>query len=299
MKILLSKIRPNIKPIRYESTDMDSLIDSIKRHGLVVPPKVRANGKNYELVYGHRRLQAARAAGLTEIECIVEELDDRKTAAQAIVENVEREDLTDLELGEALVQYREDQGYTSWEQVAADFGHGQTWALERASLLNMPEPIKQAVKSGDVTTKHIREIHAGTKTRPGEFDITPIVSKVAQEGLSKRQARQVAEAYAEADEAGREWILSEPYKPESVTRAEISQEVRAKTENERKSQRYYDQLADGAFVRDWLKDAARSLASIEEGAERGKLSPDAKKFFARKLKAVANDIAVLVEGLNG
>ena len=103
-------IQPSPNPIRktWDDDKMDELAQSIKEQGLIVPVKVRpTDNAHYEVVYGHRRVEACRRAGLDKVEAIIEGMDDTDTLIQALIENVQREDMNPIDKGKALVRLQE------------------------------------------------------------------------------------------------------------------------------------------------------------------------------------------------
>ena len=104
MKIPLELIRPSPNPIRtsWGEDGLRELTESIKEQGLIVPIKVRSIGDAYEIIYGHRRAEACRRAGMHEIECIVDGMDDTNALIQAWIENSQREDMSALDRARAL-----------------------------------------------------------------------------------------------------------------------------------------------------------------------------------------------------
>ena len=89
-------IRPNPAQPRkvFDPAALDELADSIRQHGILQPLSVRRRGNTYELIAGERRLRAAQLAGVTDIPCIIMSMDDRESGMAAMVENLQRQDLT-------------------------------------------------------------------------------------------------------------------------------------------------------------------------------------------------------------
>lgn len=200
MKIALDKINPATKRVRqnWNVDKMTELILSIKEQGLLVPVKLRPNGEGYDVVFGHRRVGAAREVGLEEIEAYVEGVDDDTAYIQALTENVVREDMNAYEIALALKTIKDATGYTN-EQVGKMFG----WSDKNViGYLNMLRPdIKEAVEgqSVDLSQQHVIQARAGTKD---DKDAAKVLKKAADEGLSTRQTRVVADLTTSAREFG-------------------------------------------------------------------------------------------------
>ena len=193
MKIKLSQIKSATPRVRKELNldKLDELAESIKETGgVIVPVKVRKNGdKEYTTVYGHRRIEATRMAGLKTIEAFIADVDDAELLTQALIENVVREDMTSIDIAKALQQIKLENEWTD-EQVGAKF------AMSYASVsmyLRMLKPVfKDVSELKPVKVKHVIQAMAGTDT---EEDAAKVLEKSAKEGLSTRQTRTVAEEY--------------------------------------------------------------------------------------------------------
>ena len=109
IKIDVEKIVPNpFQPrIRFNEIELDELADSIRQHGVMQPIVVRQNSGGYELIAGERRWRASQRAGLTDLPAIVRDLDDQQVAALALIENIQREQLTAIEQARALARMRD------------------------------------------------------------------------------------------------------------------------------------------------------------------------------------------------
>lgn len=139
MQVELSKIHAAPQPIRetWDEEKMQGLTASIRDLGVIVPIKVRPNSDGYEVVYGHRRAEAARRAGLSHISAEIEGMDDGASVKQAIAENVVREDMEPLELGKAMARLRDEYAMTN-VQIAAAFGMSKARVSEYITLATDP-----------------------------------------------------------------------------------------------------------------------------------------------------------------
>ena len=109
LQLEIEKIVPNpFQPrTRFNELELDELSDSIRQHGVMQPVVVRQTVRGYELIAGERRWRASQRAGLAEIPAIVRELDDQQVAALALIENIQREQLTAIEQARALARMRD------------------------------------------------------------------------------------------------------------------------------------------------------------------------------------------------
>ncbi|GAG29508.1 unnamed protein product, partial [marine sediment metagenome] len=195
----------------WDVEKMAELVNSIKEQGLLVPVKLRPNGGGYDIVFGHRRVGAAREAGLKEIEAMVEGVDDDTAYIQALTENVVREDMMAYEIALALKAIKDATGYTN-EQIGKMFGWGESRV---ASFFTMLKPeIENVIKHlpGEVGERHVRMAKAGTKD---DKDAAKVLKKAGEEGLSSTQTRKLAELTTSAREFGGQKavkrLLNTPY----------------------------------------------------------------------------------------
>ncbi len=195
MKIKLSEIKSATPRVRKELNldKLDELAESIKETGgVIVPVKLRNNGEGYTTVYGHRRIEACRMAGLTDIEAFIEDMDDAVLLTQALIENVVREDMQPIDVAKALQQIKLENEWTQ-AVLSARFGMSIGTVAEYLALLK-PD-FKELVESSpgeQIGIGHIREAKAGTED---DSDAVKVLEKTSKEGLTKKQTRTVAEEY--------------------------------------------------------------------------------------------------------
>ncbi len=157
-------IRPNpAQPRRVFREDaLQELADSIRKHGILQPLSVRRVGVSYELIAGERRLRAGIQAGLTEIPCIVMNMDDRESGTAALIENLQRQDLDFIE--EALGIHRlMDHFHMSQEQAAQLLGKSQSCIANKLRLLKHSDKVLAAIREADLTERHARALLKLTK----------------------------------------------------------------------------------------------------------------------------------------
>ena len=154
-KIFHSPLQPR-KKINEE--DLKDLVASIKQNGILQPVLLRKVEENkYELVYGHRRFEAAKRAGLKEIPAVFRRLSDREVLEIAIIENIQREDLNPME--EANAYYNLNVEFDlSQEEIAERVGKARTTITNKMRLLSLPEEVKQALSENKITEGHARAL---------------------------------------------------------------------------------------------------------------------------------------------
>ena len=191
----LSDIEPNPDQPRrsFDKAALDTLADSIRENGLIQPIAVRRSGPfsdRYQIVAGERRWRAAKLAGLTEIPVITLELDDEKTATLALIENIQREDLSPIEEATAYRELGTTYSLTQ-EQIAQRVGKSRSAVANTMRLLELPESVLPLVESGDVSAGHARAILSCTD----DGDKLTLADKIRDEGLSVREAEALAKRY--------------------------------------------------------------------------------------------------------
>ena len=151
----LDIIAPNRNQPRkyFDQKSMEELTESIKEYGVINPITVRRDGGEYELISGERRFRAAQMAGLYEIPAIIVNADEKKSAILSLLENLQREDLTFLEVAESYRALIHEQGMTQ-TQVAEKVGKSQSSVSNKIRLLQLSPRIKKLVREYDLTESH-------------------------------------------------------------------------------------------------------------------------------------------------
>ena len=152
-------IQPNPAQPRkiFREEALQELSESIRQHGILQPLSVRRVGTAYELIAGERRLRAGILAGLTEIPCIVMNMDDRESGTTALVENLQRQDLDFIEESRG-ISYLMTQWSMSQEQVAKLLGKSQSAVANKLRLLRHSTPVLEAIRKAGLTERHARAL---------------------------------------------------------------------------------------------------------------------------------------------
>ena len=150
-------IRPNpAQPRRvFDPAELESLAASIRSHGVLQPLTVRRTESGWELVAGERRLRAAALAGLAAVPCLERRADGRTSAALALVENLQRQDLHYLEEAEAIAAFLRRSGLTQ-EAAAEQLGLSPSALANKLRLLRLSPACRDAVTGGRLTERHAR-----------------------------------------------------------------------------------------------------------------------------------------------
>lgn len=141
----------------FENEKIQELAVSIQQNGLLQPVVVRPYQGKYQIVVGERRYRACKLAGLEEIPCLIQEYDEEQTATVAIVENIQRENLSPIEEALAYQQLLDTQDITQ-EQLAQKVGKKQSTIANKLRLLQLSITVQEAVKRKDITERHARAL---------------------------------------------------------------------------------------------------------------------------------------------
>ncbi len=170
----------------FDEEALNELAESIKRHGIVQPLVVTKRGDVYAIVAGERRWRAAQIAGLTHVPSVVRTTKDLERLEIALVENVQRVDLSALEQAMSIERLH-DQFSMSYNDIARRLGKAATTVNNIVRLLQLPEPAKKALETGQITEGHARAILA-LKTMPEKQ--AELLQSIQKNGWSVRQAEQ-------------------------------------------------------------------------------------------------------------
>jgi ParB family transcriptional regulator, chromosome partitioning protein len=186
--IALNKLDPNPEQPRVEIGDLTDLTDSIREKGVLEPLLVkpsRLSGR-WMIIAGERRWRAARDAGLREVPCIEMDVDDRAVAEIALIENMQRKDLTPWEEADGLRALTERFGYTH-EEVARKVGKSRSTITEALSIATLSESIRDRCRRADITSKSLL---LQIVRQPTEEAMERMANEIIQRGLTRDDARQ-------------------------------------------------------------------------------------------------------------
>lgn len=177
--ILPNRFQPRIK---FDEEAITELADSIKEHGVIQPIIVREIGNKYEIIAGERRYKASVLAGMEKIPAIVNNLDDRESAEIALIENVQRQDLTPIE---EAVSYKKilDMGYLTQEELASRIDKKQSTVSNKLRLLNLSDDAQEALLNEKISERHARSL----LRIENEALQTEMLNKIINERLTVRK----------------------------------------------------------------------------------------------------------------
>jgi len=199
-EIPVAAIRPNPQQPRehFDEESMAALAESIREVGVLQPVLVRAGGDGFELIAGERRWRAARRIGLQTIPGIVRTADNASMLQQAIIENVQREELNPLEEAAGYQQLIEDFSLTH-DDVASRVGRSRTSITNTLRLLQLPPAIQRYVKDGSLRMGHARAL-LGTPDRAFQEQLA---KRAVAEDLSVREVEDAIRSREESEPAAK------------------------------------------------------------------------------------------------
>jgi len=187
----IGNIRPNPYQPRkqFNKISLEELCESIKQYGVIQPINVRKLSSNmYELVAGERRFRAATMAGLTEIPAIVIDINDNDSAVMALIENLQREDLSYMEEAEGYNNLICDHGFTQ-EELAAKIGKSQSTIANKIRLLKLPPLVKKILADNSLTERHARAL---LKLHDEQLQLK-VLKNVCEKGLNVKKTEDLVE----------------------------------------------------------------------------------------------------------
>ncbi|MCZ2342243.1 MAG: ParB/RepB/Spo0J family partition protein [Bacteroidales bacterium] len=186
---------------QFDEEELLQLAESIKEHGILQPLVVRANGEQFQLIAGERRLKAAQLAGLTQVPVHLVEFNDQQVFEAALAENIQRADLNPIEKAQGFKDYL-DRFQMSQEQLAAKLGIDRTSVSNLLGLLNLVPEVQSAVRLGQISLGH-------AKVLKGITDAARQTSLCKQVVLQSLSVRALEALIKEQDAAPVEAVVSE------------------------------------------------------------------------------------------
>ena len=187
--IPLDKLDPNPEQPRVDFGDLAELTASIAEKGVLEPLLVKPNRLTgrWMIIAGERRFRSAQKAGLKEVPCVEMEVDDGTIAEIALIENMQRKDLTVWEEADGLLALCERFGYTH-DDVARKVGKSRTTVTEAMAIARIPDDVREICKQADVNAKSsLLQI----VRQPDDDSMMSLARKIASQGLNRNDAREV------------------------------------------------------------------------------------------------------------
>ena len=192
LQIPIEDIIPNrFQPrLTFDDKGLEELADSIKQHGIIQPLVLRRLGDKYEIIAGERRYKASQLAGLQQVPAIIANMDDNKSAEVAIVENVQRRDLSVIEEARSYKNLL-DKGYLTQSELARKMGLSQSAIANKLRLLNLAEEVQDALLNNKISERHARSL----LVLPTKEEQINWLNRVIKERLTVRQLDDLIKKY--------------------------------------------------------------------------------------------------------
>ena len=186
----IDQIDPNPDQPRQAMGDLAELISSVTEKGIIEPLVVRQRGPRYQIIAGERRYHASVQAGLTELPVVIRDVDDREMLELALVENIQRKDLTPFEESDAMQALAQRCGYTH-EDLAKRLGKSRTTITEALSINGIPPEVRKVCRLAGISNRSLllQVVRQGDAQK-----MLALVEKIATQGATRDQLRKDTEA---------------------------------------------------------------------------------------------------------
>lgn len=237
--IPIDKLDPNPDQPRTEIGDLTELTASIREKGVLEPLLVKPMPLGrWMIIAGERRWRSATAARLTEVPCIEMDVDDSAVAEIALIENMQRKDLTPWEEADGLRALCERFGYTH-EDVARKVGKSRSTVTEALSIASIPDSIRRICRESEITSKSLL---LQIVRQPDDESMRTMAEQIASEGLTRDGARKARRAFIDPTGAsepfvyryeapGREFRVEVKFKKANISAEELFDALNAAAQN--------------------------------------------------------------------
>lgn len=230
--IPIDRLEPNPNQPRVEFGDLEELTESIREKGVLEPLLVRPSqvGGRFMIISGERRYRASVIAGLTDLPCIEMEVDDRAVAEIALIENLQRKDLSPFEEAEGLSALAERFGYTH-EEIARKIGKSRSSITEALSISFLSGDVKDECRRAGITSKStLLQI----VRQPNDGKRMELIERIRRQGLTRDEVRQVGKPQKgrpkpfrfKFQAPSKDFVLDLRFKRSNVERTEVLQALK-------------------------------------------------------------------------
>ena len=198
--IEIKMIRPSQFSIRDKFNDyqeVESLVSSIKEHGLLQPILIRPYQNNFEIVAGHRRFYACKSLRWRHIPCKIREMNDKQAFEIQLTENIQRKSMSALEEAEAFRKYVQDLGWGGVTELAKKIGKSEEYVSHRIQLLKLPQDVKEKIMLNKLSVSQALEL---TTVLPS--NIIHFTDHIIENELTIRQIREVKSVFSKEGISG-------------------------------------------------------------------------------------------------
>ena len=195
--VSLDDIIPNrFQPrLSFDEEALNELAKSIRQHGIIQPLVLRKVGTKYEIIAGERRYKASYIAGLTKVPAVIIDLNDNESAEVAIVENIQRRNLSPIEEAKSYKKLL-DRGYLTQDELASRMGKTQGAISNKLRLLNLSQEVQDALLNNQISERHARSLLRLEK----EDEQQEVLSRIINERLNVRDTDNLINSYITGEE---------------------------------------------------------------------------------------------------
>ena len=196
-EISLEDIIPNrFQPrLTFDEEALNELAKSIRQHGIIQPLVLRKVANKYEIIAGERRYKAAYIAGLTKVPAVIIDLNDNESAEVAIVENIQRKNLSPIEEAKSYKKLL-DRGYLTQDELASRMGKAQGSISNKLRLLNLSNEVQDALLNNQISERHARSLLKIDK----EDEQVEILNRIINERLNVRDTDNLISSYINGED---------------------------------------------------------------------------------------------------
>ncbi|MDQ3968336.1 MAG: ParB/RepB/Spo0J family partition protein [Thermoproteota archaeon] len=187
-QIPLENITVSRRLLRNPRISLEDLLISIKQKGLINPPLVRIKYDHYELIAGHRRLEACKLLGWQNIICHIVDVDDKNAYEISLIENIQQKTMSPIEEARAFKEYVDTFGWGSESDLARRIGKSQEYISKRIRLLSLPESLQKDVLEGRMSVSTAQEL---LPLNDNNVIVQELGNYVAKNALNKEETRQM------------------------------------------------------------------------------------------------------------
>lgn len=207
LDVPINSIKPNPRQPRksFDANELASLSRSISQDGVIQPLTVRDKDGYFELVSGERRLRAARIAGLKSVPCIIADISDERSAVYALIENIQRCDLSFFEQAQAISELISEYGLTQ-EETALRLGLSQPAVANKLRLLRLDEDERLLITSNSLSERHARALLRCTDKQQRR----EVIEKIISASLNASQTEKYIRSLRKAEEIKRSYRKRAP-----------------------------------------------------------------------------------------
>lgn len=235
----IDKLDPNPDQPRTEIGDLTELTASIREKGVLEPLLVKpTRAGRWMIIAGERRWRSAQAAGLEDVPCIEMDVDESEVAEIALIENMQRKDLTPWEEADGLRALCERFGYTH-EEAARKVGKSRSTVTEALSIAAIPDSIREICRACEITSKSLL---LQIVRQPDDESMRSMAEQIAAEGLTRDGARRARKAYIDPtgssepyvfryEAPGREFKVEVKFKKANISPEELFEALNAAAQN--------------------------------------------------------------------